>query len=202
MKASTPAARTPWSLRASCRKSDDSTVTTPDADCTRASESGATERLFVEVVAQLLRARGMTQLRQRLRLDLPDPLSGDAELLADFFQRSGMSIGEAEAQLDDALLPVRKGVQDRVELLLQQDERSGVDGHDRVAVLDEVAEVGVLLLTDRRLKRDRLLGELLNLPHALGRHLHLQADLLRRRLAAEVLQQLALDTDQLVDGLD
>src|SRR3954471_12866916 len=139
----------------------------------------------------------MTQLRQRLRLDLPDPLSGDPELLADLLERARVAVDEAEAQLDDLLLPVRERVQDRVELVLEQEERRGADRHDGVAVLDEVAEVGVLLLADRRLQRHRLLRQLLDLAHALRWELHLLADLLRRRLAAEVLKQLALDADEL-----
>jgi hypothetical protein len=61
-----------------------------------------------------------------------------------------VAVGEAEAELDDLLLPLRERVQHRVELLLEQDEAGRVDRHLRVGVLDEVAEVGVLL-TDRRL---------------------------------------------------
>ena len=37
----------------------------------------------------------MAELRQRLRLDLADALAGDAELLADLFERAGLAVGEA-----------------------------------------------------------------------------------------------------------
>ncbi len=49
-----------------------------------------------------------------------------------------------------------------VQLVLQHDERRRLDRHHGVRVLDEVAEVG-LLLADRRLQRDRLLGDPLDL---------------------------------------
>src|SRR6185312_9847056 len=46
-----------------------------------------TPRLFqIEETAQLLAARGMTQLAQRLGLDLADAFAGHVELLADLFQ--------------------------------------------------------------------------------------------------------------------
>src|SRR4051794_29560070 len=97
--------------------------------------------VLFQVVAQLLRPGRMAQLRQCLGLDLPDALARDAELLADLFQRPRIPIGQSEPQLDDLLLPIGQRVQDRVELFLQQDERRGVDRHDRVGVLDEVTEV-------------------------------------------------------------
>ncbi len=93
-------------------------------------------------------------------------------------------------------------MQDGIQLLLQQDEAGRVDRHDRVAVLDEVAEVGVLLLTDRRLQGDRLLGHLEDLTHLVRCEIHFLGDLLRARLTTEVLQELPLDADQLVDRLD
>ena len=86
--------------------------------------------------------------------------------------------------------------------------RGGLGGGQRAAVLDEVAEVGVLLLADRGLERDRLLRDLDDLADLLGRDLDLLAlghrlgDLLDRRLAAELLEELARDADQPVDRLD
>src|SRR5262245_12080220 len=43
--------------------------------------------LALEEAAELLGARRMAELAQRLRLDLQDALAGDVELLADLFQR-------------------------------------------------------------------------------------------------------------------
>src|SRR5918994_7300324 len=123
---------------------------------------------LLQVVAELLASGGAAQLGEGLGLDLADPLAGDPELAADLLQGPGVAVGEAEAELDDLLLPLREGVQDRVELLLEQDEAGRVHGHDGVGVLDEVAEVGVLLLTDRGLQRHRLLGHLEDLADLLG----------------------------------
>src|SRR5918992_1933368 len=158
--------------------------------------------LLFEVVAELLAAGGVAQLGEGLGLDLADALAGDPELAADLLEGAGVAVGEAEAELDDLLLPLREGVQDRVELLLEQDEAGRVDRDDGVGVLDEVAEVGVLLLADRGLQRHRLLGHLEDLADLLGRELHLAADLLGGGLAAQVLEELTLDADELVDRLD
>src|SRR3954469_11487397 len=159
---------------------------------------GRDPSVSLKIIAQLLAAGRMAQLGEGLGLDLADPLAGDAELAPDLLQGARVAVGQAEAQLDDLLLPLAQGVQHRVELLLEQDEAGRVDRDDRVGVLDEVAEVGVLLLTDGRLQGDRLLGDLEDLADLLGGELHLAADLLRGRLAAEVLEQLALDADELV----
>jgi len=51
-----------------------------------------------EVVAELLAAMGVAQLRERLALDLADPLAGDAELLADLFERVGRALAVEAAE--------------------------------------------------------------------------------------------------------
>jgi hypothetical protein len=111
-----------------------------------------------------------------------------------------MTVRETEAELDDPLLTVGQGPQDAVELVLEQDERRRLDGHDGVGVLDEVAEVGILL-SDRRLQGHRFLGDALDLDDPFGGQAHLRADLLGRGFAAEILVELALHAHQLVDGL-
>src|SRR6266567_6239238 len=115
-----------------------------------------------------LRPAGVPQLRQGLRFDLPDPLTGHAELPADLLQRPEVSVQEAEPELEDLPLPLGQCVQDRVEVLLQEDERSRVDRDDGLGVLDEVAEEGVLLLAHGGLQREGLLGELQDLLDPLG----------------------------------
>jgi hypothetical protein len=72
----------------------------------------------------------------------------------------------------------------------------------RVGVLDEVAERAVLVVADRRLEAHRLAGVALDLDDLLGRHVELLGELLRRGLAAQLLQHLALHAGELVDLLD
>ncbi len=112
-----------------------------------------------------------------------------------------MAVGQPEAELDDPLLPVGQGGEDVVQLVLQHDERRRLDRHHRVGVLDEVAEVGVLL-ADRRLERHGLLGDALDLHHAVDGQVHLQGDLLGSGLPAEILVELPLHPHELVDRLD
>jgi hypothetical protein len=99
----------------------------------------------------------VAELAQRLRLDLADPLAGHVELLADLLERPRPAVLEAEPELEDPPLAPRERVEDRLDLLLEQLVRGGLGRRERAPVLDEVAEVGVLLLADRRLERDRLL---------------------------------------------
>ena len=77
-----------------------------------------------------------------------------------------------------------------------------VDGRDRVGVLDEITQVGVLLLTDGGFQRDGLLGDLVDLSDFGDRHFHPASDFLDGRLATELLHQHAGGSGQLVDGFD
>ena len=61
--------------------------------------------------------------------------------------------------------------------------------------------MAVLLLADGRLQRHGLLGDLQYLADLVHGHIHLGADLLGAGVVAQLLQQLAGHTDDLVDGL-
>src|SRR5436309_5974259 len=66
--------------------------------------------------------------------------------------------------------------------------RSGIDRQDCVLVLDEIAQMGVLLTADRRFQRQRLLGDLEHLAHLLERHAELLGDLKRPRLKSSLVE--------------
>src|SRR5262249_49780796 len=68
---------------------------------------------------KLARARRMTQLAERLRFDLPDPLAGDGEALTDLFERVLAAVADAEAHLDHLLLARRQRLEHRLGLLLE-----------------------------------------------------------------------------------
>ena len=123
----------------------------------------------------------------------PDELGNP--VAAYLFQRAGTAVLDTEAQLQHLLLPGRQGTQHVHQLLLQQGEAGGLAGLGRGLVGDEVAQMAVLLLADGGLQRDRLLGDLQNLPHLVHGHAHLGGDLLRRGVVTEGLEQLAGDAD-------
>src|SRR4029077_1045761 len=78
----------------------------------------------------------------------------------------------------------------------------GLGRRDHALALDEVAQVRIFLFTDRRLERDGLLRDLEDLADLVERQLHLLRDLLRRRLTAVLLNEIARGADKLVDRLD
>ena len=77
-----------------------------------------------------------------------------------------------------------------------------VQGLHRVLVLDKIAQMAVFLVADRGLKADRLLGDFEHFAHLVDRHRQLDRQLVRGRLAADLVQHLARGAHQLVDGFD
>src|SRR5690242_13453597 len=108
----------------------------------------------VEEATQLARARGVLQLAQRLRLDLADALARHRELLADLLERVIGVHADAEAHPQDPLLARGQRGEDARRRLAQIRLDRRVERQDRVLVLDEVAEMAVLLVADRRLEAD------------------------------------------------
>src|SRR3981081_2752354 len=104
--------------------------------------------------AKLAAARRMAQLAERLGLDLPDALTRDREALTDFLEGVLAAVPDAEPHLDDLFLARRQRLEDRFGLLLeiQVDHRFGRRHH--LPIFDEVAQMRILLLADRRFERD------------------------------------------------
>src|SRR5919205_3276327 len=144
-------------------------------------------------VAEALRLRQRLELLERVVLDLADPLARDVERAADLLERPRAPAGEAEAHLDDLALALRQRRQRAVDVLLAQVLRGDLERRLGRLVLHEVAELGLVLLADRLLERDRLLGHAQDVADLALGALELGGDLLGRRLAAERLDELALD---------
>src|SRR3954453_22864151 len=96
---------------------------------------------LLEVVAELLAPERVAELRQRLRLDLADPLAGEAELLADLVESARLAVSETKPKCHDCCLTLGQRLEHAVELALQQAERHDLRSDWRVRVLDEVAEL-------------------------------------------------------------
>ena len=134
--------------------------------------------------------RDRAQLLQRPRLELPHPLAGDAEVVADLFERLRLLAVEPEAAEHDV-------PHARVEPVDRLGElgRPGVVGGRAVGrlgllVLDQVGD-HALAVADRRLERDGILDEVEQLPHALRGEAGVHGDLVDRRVAVELLRELA-----------
>src|SRR5260221_7266574 len=125
-----------------------------------------------KVLAQHLGPAWVAELDEGLGFDLPDPFPRQPEVPADFFQRARMAVEQAEPQLNDALLARCESIKHLLELILQHHEGRCLDGHHRIGVLDEVAEVRVFF-ADRRLERDRLLRDSLDFRDPFGGDAHL-----------------------------
>ena len=146
--------------------------------------------------------RVVAHLLEDLGFDLTDALARDAELLADLLERVTDTVLEAEAHLDDLALAGRQKLEHRVDVLLPELTVGRFKRIDCLFVFDEVTELAVFLGTHRRLERNDVLGNLLNMGDLLDIHLHFDSEFFERRFAAELLDQTALRVGQLVDRLD
>src|ERR1700686_2840333 len=118
-----------------------------ESDRTSALAPGA----LLQIVAELLRARGVAELAQSLGLDLADALPGHPESFPHFFQRALVPVTEPEAELEHTPLARGQRVEKILDIQVQHRHRGSVRWRDRLSVLDKIAEMGVLLLTDRGL---------------------------------------------------
>jgi hypothetical protein len=153
-------------------------------------------------VAELLGLREGLQLLERLVLDLADALARHVERAADLVERAGVLAAQAVAQLEDAALAVGEVLQRLAQRLLREDLGGALVRRLGPLVGDELAELGLLLVADRLLERDRRLRGALDRVDLLGVDPGDLGDLVRRGLAAELGDELALGAADLVELLD
>src|SRR5262245_2934086 len=178
------------------------TVACPTYSIRATAGTMAETRRRSDAVPEPLRLRKRLELLERVVLDLADALSCHPEGLADLLERARLRSVESVAQLDHTSLALGEGGQRQFDVLSPQREGRRVERRLRSLVRHEVAERGVLLLADRLLEGDGELRHPQDLAHLLDVDLELLRDLLGQRLAAEPLDELALDVDDLVQLLD
>src|SRR6266542_1097100 len=151
---------------------------------------------------EFLGSRRVAQLAQGFRFDLPDSFPGYVEGAADLFEGVLRAVADAETHLQDLLFARRQGLQDPSRLILEVRHQDRLDWREHSTVLDEVAQMRILFLSDRRLERDRLLRDLHDLADLGDRHVHALGDLLGVGLPSQLLHERARGARQLVDRLD
>src|SRR2546430_3396167 len=153
-------------------------------------------------VAQRDRLGERAQLLQALVLDLADPLARHVERAADLVERARMLAVEAVAELENAPLAQAQRRQHALQRRLAELDLGGLLRKRLALVGEEVPELGLLLVADRLLQRDRRLRAAADLLDLVRVQLDVQADLPRERLAPELGAQLPLRADDLVQLLD
>src|SRR5882757_9851031 len=98
----------------------------------------------------------MAQLAQRFCFNLPYAFARDRERLPDFLERVLAAIVQTKPHFDDFFLARRQRLQHRRSLFLQIEVNHRIRRRNYSLVFDEVAQVGVLFLANRRLKGNRL----------------------------------------------
>src|SRR5437763_13090043 len=117
--------------------------------CSFASGGGA---------AEVGRLGQREELLQALVFDLPDPLSGHVERSAHFVQRLRTLAFQSVAEFEYLALAARKAVEDLAESVLAHRDLDLLVGEPQVAVGEEVAELTLVVVTDRLVERDRVLA--------------------------------------------
>src|SRR3954451_15732970 len=153
-------------------------------------------------VPELLGLGEALELLERLVLDLADALARHVEGAADLVERPRMLAAEAVAELEDAALAVGEVLQGLAQRLLGEDLGGALVGRLGALVGDELAELRLLLVADRLLEADRGLRGALDRVDLLGVDPGDLGDLVGRRLATQLGDQLALGPADLVELLD
>src|SRR5690348_6624539 len=151
---------------------------------------------------ELSGADGVLEFADGFGFDLADALAGDLEDAADFFERVGVPVADAVAQLDDLALAVGEGLEDLLDLVLEHLLRGALDGIVGLLILDEVAEIGILGFADGTIQRDWVAADFEHAAGLADRHLGALGDLLDGRLAPKLLHEHLADVPQLAHRLD
>src|SRR3954463_9268982 len=141
------------------------------------------------------------EAREGLALELPDPLAGQVELVADRLERPGLAF-EAEAKLQDAAFPLRKGVECPPDALAPQRLFGLVERISSLAVGEQVAQLALVVRADRLVQRHRGLGCAGGLVDVLNREAGCLRQFVLRRLATELDLEPAGRPRQLLLALD
>src|SRR3954452_13309771 len=139
---------------------------------------------------EVRRARQPSQLGQALLLELPDSLACDVEGAPQLLERGRRASIQPVAALEDLALATRKRFEKPAQRFVSQDRLDLLVGELVALVREEVTELGLTRLADRRRKRDRRLRVPADLLHLRNRHLQLESDLSRARLPAILRPQL------------
>src|SRR6266404_1378293 len=145
----------------------------------------------------------MSQFSQGLRFYLADPLARDIKILAYFFQRSFMTaIVQTKTQTNYSLLAWAQRLQhvagDLSQVGSNHSRRRTLTG----LVFDQIAQLRITVLTNRRFKRNGILHELPGFAHLLHGSVHLLGDLFSSGLTAEFAHQLTRSVLELVYHFD
>ena len=128
----------------------------------------------------------VTQLGHRPSLDLADALTGEVEVLAHLLERAGLAAVEAEAEAEDLALPLVERGEQAGDLLGEQCGGGHLEGGLGRAVLDDVTQLGVAVLTERLGQRERLGREAQRLGDLVLGHLEVGRQLGERGRTAEL----------------
>src|SRR5439155_4177442 len=99
-------------------------------------------------VPELLSLGEGAKLFQRLILDLPDALAGDAERAADLVERARCLAVQPEAHLEHAAFALAEHLEGAGERLVPQRQRRLLVGKGLRLGLDEVPELRLLVVAD------------------------------------------------------
>src|SRR3989344_2871639 len=145
------------------------------------------------VTFQLFSAFVRPYLLEGFRFDLTDAFAGNAEFAAHLFKREADALaGESVAEFQYLALFEREFVENGLYLVGQDAMRCAVVGRFDGVVRDEASETRfVLVIADRRLKRNGVLADLLDSVYLFEFDAHFRCDFLRQWVAAEMLREFA-----------
>src|SRR5437763_6800846 len=153
-------------------------------------------------VLQRLRLCKRAELLQALVLDLADPLACHVERPPHLVERPRVLAVQPVPQLEDAALARREAAEHALQRRFPQLHLGDLVRKRLVLVGEEVAELGLLVVSDRLLERDRRLRAAPDRLDLGGVELELIADLPCEGLAPQLGPQLALSARDLVQLLD
>ena len=119
-----------------------------------AATASSFDRQF-DVDRALFLCERTAQFRERNVLQLANALARHAEFLADFLERLRLSAIETEAREDDLALAIVEHVEQPADFVAQVLVAQQLERRLRFLVADDLAELGRIVVADRRVERSR-----------------------------------------------
>lgn len=144
----------------------------------------------------------MIKIEKRIGIDMEDKLKSEREMMEKLL-KSMVSVNENEEENKKKKLIKRSKRREKEGSSIEKIGMNGrIDRKKRVIVIDEIEKVWIIIIEERSLEGDRLIGDFKKIEKFLERNGKILRKLLRSRLKEDLMKNMERSKKDIVDSLD